>query len=479
MPTIQFKNGMKVKFDGNPTPQDVEEVWNKIKSQPQTQAITPRQSVTQQQENKPSMGENFQRGFNELISPTVGALKGVASTISGMSELGQRGLRAITPNFGNKEPEIAKIPDKLTTPTNTGEKIGFGMEQIAEFLIPGTTSSKIASATQKATTKLPSFLSKTLPMASKMATEAGLAASQTAMQKGQFDDSAKVNAIIAAAFPLVTKIGGKVLEGTGRKIQQSIIKPSISDIKDGFKVENIQKYNLGGSLNAMLTKTASKMNSLSNRLKNVLGASDEIVDLDDIYYQTMESLTSSKAKNFGNNEGINRVLGNLAKEIDSVAPNMKANLDIATNIKRGAGTKGAWVFGSADPDASAVEKVYNTFYNKLKTAIEQKGGDEIKAINKELSDLIPIQNALLRRVPIAERNNLLSLTDNIGMFAAVFDPRALALIGAKKLSMSGNFANMLLKASEINKKIPFLGKRFIKNDDEINTKTIKDILKKH
>jgi uncharacterized protein YjbI with pentapeptide repeats len=63
----------------------------------------------------------------------------------------------------------------------------------------------------------------------------------------------------------------------------------------------------------------------------------------------------------------------------------KANLVEATNIKRGSGTKGSWVYGSADQDATAIENVYNTFYNKLKVAIEEKGGEEIRNINKQLT----------------------------------------------------------------------------------------------
>ena len=69
---------------------------------------------------------------------------------------------------------------------------------------------------------------------------------------------------------------------------------------------------------------------------------------------------------------------------------------------------------------------------------------------------------MLKRIPVAERNNLLSLTDSIGLYASVFDPRALALIGAKKLSASGSFANMLLKANNLIKNTPFIGERLIK-----------------
>jgi hypothetical protein len=403
-----------------------------------------------------------------IVDVVKGISKGIGSTAYGMGSLLEKsaskltGQKTLSQTITGKE-NLEK--PKYLTPQNTPEKVGYYTEQIAEFLAPSNISSKISGAIKvaKLLSKAPSIVKKATPLIGKMATEAGLVGGQTSIQQGELNDTSKVNALIAAAFPALGKIGTEIIGATGKKIQETVIKPSLNDIRNGFKIENISKYNLGGGLKTMLSKTTNKLNELSGQLKNNLKESNELIDLSEVYYDTASELLKNKTKNFGNIKSINRVLNQLADELDEVAPNLKADLLQATNIKRGAGTKGSWVYGSADPDATAVETVYNKFYNKLKIAIEKKGTDKIKTINKQLSELIPIQNAILRRIPIAERNNLLSLTDNVGMFAAVFDPRALALIGAKKLSMSGNFANVLLKANELIKNAPIgIGERLTK-----------------
>ena len=92
--------------------------------------------------------------------------------------------------------------------------------------------------------------------------------------------------------------------------------------------------------------------------------------------------------------------------------------------------------------------------------INKTAPSRVKGINKEMSELIPISNAVIRRIPIEARNQALSLTDQMGLYASVFDPRALALIGANRLSKSGKFGQFLVNVSE---KTPTseLGKRFL------------------
>ncbi len=390
-----------------------------------------------------------------------GIAKGIGSTAFGAGQLLGKVVGKIT---GQEDITADKPKPEFLTPQTSQEKVGFYGEQIAEFLMPTNISSKVSGVVKgaKLLSKAPGFIRKTAPLISKMATEAGIVGGQTTLQQGELNDTAKTGAIIAAAFPVLGKATSGILGATGKKIQETVIKPSINDVKNGFKIETINKYNLGGGLKTMLVKTTNKLNELSRNLKSTLGNNKGEIDLADVYYDTAADLLKNKTKNFGNIKAINRVLTNLADELDEVAPGLKADLEQATNIKRGAGTKGSWVYGSADPDSSAVESVYNKFYHKLKVAIEKNGTKEIQEINKKLSELIPVQNALLRRIPIAERNNLLSLTDNIGLFASIFDPRALALIGVKKLSMSGNVGNILVKANALLKKAPLIGERLTK-----------------
>ena len=81
----------------------------------------------------------------------------------------------------------------------------------------------------------------------------------------------------------------------------------------------------------------------------------------------------------------------------------------------------------------------------LKGNIEKAAPEGVREINQQLSELIPIQNAALRRLPVEQRNQAIGLTDSIGLFSAVFDPRALLILGATKASKSGRVGNVLQK----------------------------------
>lgn len=251
--------------------------------------------------------------------------------------------------------------------------------------------------------------------------------------------------------PVVSKtknLVGRGLESTGEKIQTSVIRPSGKDISDGFKIENVNKYDLGGSLPETIAKTHTKLNELSGQLREKLTGSDNTIDLNQLLKETTEALTSGKTASFGDNQAIQRVLDNIKEEIAQASETGIVDLVDATNIKRAAGTKGAWAYNRPEVDASAIEKVYTEFYDKMKTAIETNAPDGVKEINKQISELIPINNAALRRLPVADRNNALSLTDTIGLTSAVFDARALLIMGAQKASKSGRVGNALVKAGK-------------------------------
>jgi hypothetical protein len=71
---------------------------------------------------------------------------------------------------------------------------------------------------------------------------------------------------------------GQGIEKTGQKIQQSVIWPSTKDISDGFKIENVSRYELGGSLPETITKAHAKMNDLTQQLSAKLaGAHADII----------------------------------------------------------------------------------------------------------------------------------------------------------------------------------------------------------
>ena len=87
----------------------------------------------------------------------------------------------------------------------------------------------------------------------------------------------------------------------------------------------------------------------------------------------------------------------------------------------------------------------NKLYTKLRLGIEE-AAPEISVINKQLSELIPIENAIIRRIPVAERANIVSLSDVTSAIPGLIGNSSnWGLFLLNKLSKSGNVANVLNK----------------------------------
>lgn len=264
-----------------------------------------------------------------------------------------------------------------------------------------------------------------------------------------------MGAAIGAAIPVsgatiagAKKLFGKGLQAGGEKIQTSIIKPSRADVEDGFSIANINKYKLGGSLQQMAQKTENKITELAQALSSKIKSTDAKIDIKQIAQKTKNELLKDKTRLFGNIAGSRRAVEALMGEVEEISTRGLLGLDEAQVVKQAAGQKGAWVFGNADPDARAIEKVYTAFYRNLRKEIEQKAPQGIREINKRLSDLIPIQNAIIRRIPVAERANIIGLPELVGLGGAFFSPYSLSIIAANKLAKSGLVGSVLARLGE-------------------------------
>ena len=271
--------------------------------------------------------------------------------------------------------------------------------------------------------------------------------------------STKKGAIVGGVTGLAFGVAEKGLSGlsrllraTGNKIQTTVIRPTQADIKDGFSITTVNKYKLGGSLKQTFEKTDKTIDALSKQLNQKLQTSNASLDLNKVYENTAKRLFGNKLESFGSNTQMEGAIERLRNEIVAVSgKNGLVSIPEAQLVKRASGHFGAWSFGVPTPEATANQKVYNTFYNELKTAIEKGSPEGVRAINQEISKLIPVMNALIRRIPVAERNNALSLTDIITMSAAVLDPRALSLSLINFASKRGEVGALLSKTPNIGK----------------------------
>ena len=260
----------------------------------------------------------------------------------------------------------------------------------------------------------------------------------------------KVAKVITSPFSTAINKIAPALEKAAIKVENVITKPSKTDIAHGFKANNVFKYNLGGGIGQSLQKTESLIGQLVSRAENLRGKSKSTIDLNTIVNSVADDLSTGGVNKLGMNKKIYNAFKSFVKELEEVAPTGKMNTVDAQKAKVALGKMGSWLNGTKDLDANASETVANALYTKFKVAIENAVDDpaELKAINKQLSEIIPIQNVLLKRIPVAERNSALSLTDIITAGSGMVDPKGWGLFAVNRLSKSGQFAEGLYKGAQ-------------------------------
>lgn len=422
---VKFDTGQTVSFQNEPTDADIEEVVKKLGIKPKSATIpeTPKK-----------------KGILEKTTDIVTSIfpgKKVGESIGTLAGFGLSKLQGTSEFYDTSAP----------TPLQVGGDIIKGGAMIASAGISPATS-----------------------IVGKTAQFAGLGAVNSlgsAVSDGKnINDVAKETgkgALIGGATGLAFGLAEKGIKGlsnllgkAGDKIQTTVIKPSAKDIKDGFSLDTIKKYDLGGSLKQTFEKTDSKLDELSKQLSSKIKSTgkSQVIDLNKVYENTTKRLLGNKLESFGSNSQMEGAIEKLRNEISAVAGKngLVTNAEGQT-IKRAAGHFGAWVFGNPTPEATASQKVYDVFYNEMKTAIEKASPAGVKAINQEISKLIPVMNALIRRIPIAERNASLSLTDIISLSAASLNPSALSISLLNLASKSGRVGAALSKTPQLGKSV--------------------------
>lgn len=143
--------------------------------------------------------------------------KGLLSTVTSLSGLGEKVGRAATPKgvenflFGKKQDKTVAerlIPESARTPVGAEQKLGFMTEQIAETILP---LSKVAKAEKAIDTVFKG--SRLLRVGAKAATEAAVGGAVTLAQTGDINE-AKKSAAIFGGTKLGTGVIGEALRGT-------------------------------------------------------------------------------------------------------------------------------------------------------------------------------------------------------------------------------------------------------------------------
>ncbi len=268
-----------------------------------------------------------------------------------------------------------------------------------------------------------------------------------------------IGALIDPIKKATSEAVGDLFKKAGEKIEISTLKPSKRVIKDVYVkkgenptqkfIDNVFKYGLDGDIDTALKKINGKFDDLSSQLSAKIKASDAKIDIEAAFARSVDKLTESPSKSFGSNKDLEGIVKNILGEIQYISPDGIVSIADAQNIKRAVGTKGAWVNGLTDPEAAARQKVYNAFYSELKQEIEKNAPDGVKEINRQLSDLMPIEQAIIERIPVKTRNDMVSLTDVIGTTGAILSgPKGWAIPIVNKMSKSPRVGSKLYETGE-------------------------------
>lgn len=419
MSTITFENGVRVNFNGTPTSQDVEEVARQL-------GISG--GPFKETDNRDLLDKSTSI-FNKIFP---GGKVGEA-----IGTLGGYGLTALKERMG-------LVPKGTTSQYDLSS--ASPLQVVGDIAQGAATVAGLKAPLPKTILGKASQFAKIGALAG-----AGSAASEKKDIVGGATRGAIGGAITGGAVGVVDKgfrLLGNLFGKAGDKITTTVIKPSKVDMDDGFSLETIKKYDLGGSLKKSFNKTEAKLDELSKTLNTKLSSSGASINLNDVYEKTLKRVLGNKLESFGSNLQMDSAIERLRNEIVSVSgENGILSIPQAQIVKRAAGHFGAWTYGIPTPESTASQKLYNVFYNELKTVIENSSPSGVKEINKEISKLIPIMNALIRRIPIAERNNALSLTDIISLTGAAINPPALGITLLNLASKSGTVGAALGKTA--------------------------------
>jgi len=281
-------------------------------------------------EEKP---KTFLQKTGEVIK---GAGKGLLSTLSGASAIGENMLkttgRIITPKslektFGFQKEDLSSAKNlqnkiennlgiqtgSLTTPINNLQKIGFTLEQIAEFFVPGGASLKVGKTAEAAMVggKLLKGITK---FGATGLTEAGLSAGQTIIQKGEIDSDTKKAALYGLVTPTVGSIGGKLLKGIGNTTSEILGKTTgagKTSIVEVFNNPNVIKFarEAGSDTDSMLRQIAEQAESSLQSMK---------IERGKMYRQQLEKLDLGKKELSNVLYEVKNKLKDLSDDLDTI-----------------------------------------------------------------------------------------------------------------------------------------------------------------
>lgn len=349
---------------------------------------------------------------SKILDVAVGAAKGLGSTASNISNIGQKiaenTLGRVLPDevvqstreVFDQTPEDIASTEQTLTPTNTPQKIGKGIEQVAEFLVPGAAGARVA--------KVPGIAN----LAERAGVEALGAGSVTLGQTGDVDDALQGGAI-GAAFP----IAGKTLDivknekNAGRLIN-SLIKTKLNDLSFGKNPgKTVAELGIvGNSLEDLERNIVAKKDEIGLAIGDLMSkatVAGKKVDLADVLEPITSAIKQAKKAELSNAPLITK-LENLytdltkGKKLDNLTP------DEAFQLKQDVASLTRFTGNPSDDKAAnaALMGVYRGIKDKINKVVDNK---LLPELNDKYANLLTAAKATQKREEALQGQNLLSL----------------------------------------------------------------------
>jgi len=459
-----------------------------------------RKDLSQILGTKESEVSSYQEGAKGLKGVAKGAIKGLASTMEGGSRLfGSAvakgfdviGMDKTAESMRGDFAEGKEFAETELRPEGAAEKIGYGVEQFAEFFAPMGLATKATKAIKGAE------ILKALPKGYRTAaTLLGISgvegmsfAAVTAAQEGEFNKEVRNSFLFGAAFPLATTGGGAALKGIAKsksaqviaaaaakpikqfneflservssKLINTIMRPQTKDfvfskadpgkllrdpgravVKEGIVANSRMQL-----AEKMFTKLDDIGVEIGSKLKQVKGQ----VDLKRLLPTIDDEI--AKVNTVGGQKGLLDELLGLRKSIThnlsvvdgkgvySTARKLKYGAEDAHKIKRLLGEQTKWHGVPYEKAANQVRvKLYRNLNDLIDEAAEGSGVKGIKALQERYGELLTAKNAMERTIKSQADNRIVGLTDVMTLLGsgagALANPAFLAAYPAKKAAES-------------------------------------------
>lgn len=384
----------------------------------------------------PSLLDKVDQATN-LPDVLGGIDKSAVGALGGIGSLFEKGADAFTRNLGIKPlsetapgPSLGENLTQFSQPTNTAQKIGKGIGDVAQLMAPTGLEEAGAGLAAKLAPEAPKLASGALKLAGKAFGGAAEFGGKTAVQTGGDAEQTKNAAIGGAILPVVNQALKTPLTMAAERIYQSALKPTgeladrIANVRTGLKERVF--LTSGG-----VEKVAQKIDDLESKLgAHITSAADKgamvstskmeqfVNSIRDAFKHNVDVAEAEKA-----DKTITDMLASFKKKYGEAIP-----IEEAQKIKVASGQNLRKLYGQMT-EAPRIE-ASKQMVRGLKEGILEKA-PQVGDINSRLGKLYEFDKALEKAAGRVKNLNLLGMGGKLG-----------AAVGGKAGAFAGALADL-------------------------------------